>query len=80
MSEAQKHTTTGAMQEIAVDGVFVAIGHAPASELVKDKLDLHNQERLRKVQEQAKFQRRHDKLKQDLDIHKQEKHLKALDQ
>jgi thioredoxin reductase (NADPH) len=37
-----KHTTTGAMQEIAVDGVFVAIGHAPASGLVKDKLDLHN--------------------------------------
>lgn len=41
---------------------------------------MHNQERLRKVQEQAKFQRRHDKLKQDLDFHKQEKHLKALDQ
>jgi thioredoxin reductase (NADPH) len=33
---------TGATQEIAVDGVFVAIGHAPASDLVKDQLPLHH--------------------------------------
>lgn len=52
----------------------------PINKVTADKLDQHNQERLRKVQEQAKFQRRHDKLKQDLDFHKQEKHLKALDQ
>lgn len=32
----------GSTRQIAVDGVFVAIGHAPASELVKDQLELHN--------------------------------------
>ena len=37
-----KHTKTGAITEIPVAGVFVAIGHAPASELVKDQLELHN--------------------------------------
>ena len=37
-----KHTKTGAITDIPCDGFFVAIGHAPASELVKDKLDLHN--------------------------------------
>ncbi|MEM8851139.1 MAG: thioredoxin-disulfide reductase [Pseudomonadota bacterium] len=37
-----KHATTGEPREIAVHGFFVAIGHAPASELVKDWLDLHN--------------------------------------
>jgi thioredoxin reductase (NADPH) len=31
---------TGARQELAVDGVFVAIGHAPASELVRGQLAL----------------------------------------
>jgi thioredoxin reductase (NADPH) len=31
---------TGARQQLAVDGVFVAIGHAPASELVRGQLDL----------------------------------------
>ena len=31
---------SGAPQDLAVDGVFVAIGHAPASELVKGKLAL----------------------------------------
>lgn len=36
-----KHTETGAEQEIACKGVFVAIGHAPANELVKDTLDTH---------------------------------------
>jgi thioredoxin reductase (NADPH) len=35
-----RETQTGARQELAVDGVFVAIGHAPASELVKGKLTL----------------------------------------
>jgi thioredoxin reductase (NADPH) len=37
-----KHTTTGATQTLACTGVFVAIGHAPATELVKDQLQLHN--------------------------------------
>lgn len=32
----------GTTRTIAADGVFVAIGHAPASELVKDQLELHN--------------------------------------
>ncbi|MEL7104547.1 MAG: thioredoxin-disulfide reductase [Pseudomonadota bacterium] len=36
-----KHRETGATQEIAVKGFFVAIGHAPASELVKDQLETH---------------------------------------
>ncbi|MEM9798129.1 MAG: thioredoxin-disulfide reductase [Pseudomonadota bacterium] len=36
------HAETGAAREIAVDGFFVAIGHAPASELVTDWLELHN--------------------------------------
>ncbi|MBX4951262.1 thioredoxin reductase (NADPH) [Rhizobium binae] len=31
---------TGAITEMAIDGVFVAIGHAPATELFKDKLKL----------------------------------------
>ena len=36
-----KHTKTGEITEIPCKGVFVAIGHAPASELVKDTLELH---------------------------------------
>ena len=36
-----KHTGTGETREIAVKGFFVAIGHAPASELVKDQLETH---------------------------------------
>ena len=36
-----KHTQTGETQELAVSGFFVAIGHAPASELVKDQLETH---------------------------------------
>ena len=36
-----KHTKTGETREIAVKGFFVAIGHAPASELVKDQLETH---------------------------------------
>lgn len=37
-----KHTKTGEITEIPCKGVFIAIGHAPASELVKDALELHN--------------------------------------
>ncbi len=37
-----ENVKTGAESEIEADGVFIAIGHAPASELVKDQLELHN--------------------------------------
>ncbi len=37
-----KDVTTGAITEVPCAGFFVAIGHAPASELVKDQLELHN--------------------------------------
>ena len=37
-----KHTKTGEITEIPAKGVFVAIGHAPATELVKDVLETHN--------------------------------------
>ncbi len=37
-----KHVETGETREIPCKGVFVAIGHAPATELVKDQLELHN--------------------------------------
>ena len=37
-----KHTKTGEITEIPAKGVFIAIGHAPASELVKDVLETHN--------------------------------------
>ncbi len=37
-----RHVDTGAITEIPAKGLFVAIGHAPASELVKDQLDLHH--------------------------------------
>ena len=37
-----KHTKTGEITEIPCKGVFVAIGHAPASELVKDQLETHS--------------------------------------
>ncbi|MSU89679.1 thioredoxin-disulfide reductase [Rhodobacteraceae bacterium 2CG4] len=36
-----RHVETGEITEISAKGVFVAIGHAPASELVKDKLETH---------------------------------------
>jgi thioredoxin reductase (NADPH) len=36
-----KDRTSGALERIAVDGVFVAIGHAPASSLLVGKVDLH---------------------------------------
>ncbi|MDH3263150.1 MAG: thioredoxin-disulfide reductase [Paracoccaceae bacterium] len=37
-----RHVETGATQEIPCAGFFVAIGHAPASELVKDQLETHH--------------------------------------
>ncbi len=37
-----QNVKTGAEQVIPCDGFFVAIGHAPASELVKDQLPLHS--------------------------------------
>jgi thioredoxin reductase (NADPH) len=37
-----RHVETGETREIAVDGIFIAIGHAPASELVKDQLPTHH--------------------------------------
>jgi thioredoxin reductase (NADPH) len=37
-----KNTQTGATQNVAVDGIFVAIGHSPATELFKGVLDLDN--------------------------------------
>ncbi len=37
-----KHATTGETQDIPCAGFFVAIGHAPATELVKDSLEMHN--------------------------------------
>ena len=37
-----KNVHTGQITEIPCKGFFVAIGHAPASELVKDQLDLHH--------------------------------------
>ena len=37
-----RNVQTGATQDVPCAGFFVAIGHAPASELVKDQLPLHN--------------------------------------
>jgi len=37
-----RHVDTDEVTEIPAKGVFIAIGHAPASELVKDQLELHN--------------------------------------
>ncbi|SIT81746.1 thioredoxin-disulfide reductase [Pontibaca methylaminivorans] len=36
-----RHVETGAISERPAKGVFIAIGHAPASELVRDQLDTH---------------------------------------
>ena len=36
-----KHVDTGEITEIPAKGVFVAIGHAPANELIKDQLEMH---------------------------------------
>ncbi len=37
-----RDVTSGAEQTVPCEGFFVAIGHAPASDLVKDQLDLHH--------------------------------------
>jgi len=37
-----RHIETGEITQIPCKGVFVAIGHSPASELVKDQLETHN--------------------------------------
>ncbi|PZR00663.1 MAG: thioredoxin-disulfide reductase [Cereibacter sphaeroides] len=37
-----RNVLTGEVTDIPCAGFFVAIGHAPASELVKDQLELHN--------------------------------------
>ncbi|NBR89134.1 MAG: thioredoxin-disulfide reductase [Rhodobacteraceae bacterium] len=37
-----RNVETGAITEVPAKGVFIAIGHAPASDLVKDQLELHN--------------------------------------
>ena len=37
-----KNVKTGAITEIPAKGVFIAIGHAPASELVKGQLETHH--------------------------------------
>jgi len=37
-----RNVETGAVTDVPCTGFFVAIGHAPASDLVKDQLDLHN--------------------------------------
>jgi thioredoxin reductase (NADPH) len=37
-----KHVGTGALQEVPCDGVFIAIGHSPASALVADKLRMQD--------------------------------------
>ena len=35
-----KNVKTGALTDVKTDGVFIAIGHAPATELVKDQIKL----------------------------------------
>jgi thioredoxin reductase (NADPH) len=37
-----RNVQTGATQDIPCAGFFVAIGHSPATELVKDQVALHN--------------------------------------
>ncbi|WP_340297540.1 MULTISPECIES: thioredoxin-disulfide reductase [unclassified Roseobacter] len=37
-----RHVETGAITEVPCKGFFVAIGHAPASDLIKDQLELHS--------------------------------------
>ena len=38
-----KNVKTGALEEIAVDGVFIAIGHDPATKLFQGKLRMDNE-------------------------------------
>ena len=37
-----KHAKTGELQALDVDGVFIAIGHIPNSEIFKDQLEMRN--------------------------------------
>lgn len=37
-----RNAKTGEVTDVPVDGIFIAIGHAPSSELVRDQLELHN--------------------------------------
>ena len=37
-----KHAKTGDLTDIEADGIFIAIGHNPNSEIFKDKLDMKN--------------------------------------
>jgi thioredoxin reductase (NADPH) len=37
-----KHVGTGETRELACAGVFIAIGHAPASELVSTQIETHH--------------------------------------
>jgi thioredoxin reductase (NADPH) len=37
-----RHVGTGETRDLRTDGVFIAIGHAPASELVRDQLGTHH--------------------------------------
>jgi len=37
-----KNVVTGDLSELKCDGVFIAIGHAPSSELFKDQLETHS--------------------------------------
>ena len=39
---AMKHASTGEMQKLVVDGVFIAIGHIPNSEIFAGQLDMKN--------------------------------------
>jgi len=36
-----EHAKTGELREVAAAGVFIAVGHSPASELVKDQVETH---------------------------------------
>ncbi|MEM9783811.1 MAG: thioredoxin-disulfide reductase [Pseudomonadota bacterium] len=37
-----KHAQTGETRDLAAEGVFIAIGHAPASQLVADQVETHH--------------------------------------
>lgn len=37
-----KHVSTGELQDVSAEGIFIAIGHAPATSLFKDKLTLRS--------------------------------------
>jgi thioredoxin reductase (NADPH) len=44
-----KNTKTGAMQDIAVDGVFIAIGHDPNTKLFAGQLDMYEDNYIRTI-------------------------------